>query len=345
MRAFHHPDQSRHDPRFFLQRGEVRRNFEVPARVASLLAGLDELGMAAEAAPLPDAAALADVHTRDYLDFLADAARDWAALPDAGPEVVANVHPSPEMLAQGARPGSGVIGRAGWFTADTACPIGPGTWEACLASAGAALAAAAEAARGGTAYALCRPPGHHAYAARAGGHCYVNNAALAVRALRRAGAARVAVIDIDSHHGNGTQGIFWEDGEVLAVSVHADPARYYPWYVGHADERGAGPGEDWNLNLPLPIGSGDGAWLDAIRRGVEAARGFGAEALVVPLGFDASEDEPLAALKVTPDGFARAGAALASLRLPTAIAQEGGYNVELLGTLLARFLSGWGEAA
>lgn len=346
MRAFHHPDQSRHDPRFFLQRGAVRPNFEVPGRAASLLSGLGRIGLRPDAAPLPDAEALAAVHARDYLDFLATAARDWAALPGgaAGPEVVANIHPSPEMLAQGAKPGDGVIGRAGWFTADNACPIGAGTWEACLSAAGAALAAAAVAAEGGTAYALCRPPGHHAYAARAGGHCYVNNAALAARALRRAGAARVAVIDIDSHHGNGTQGIFWEDGDVLTVSVHADPARYYPWYVGHPEERGAGAGEGRNLNLPLPFGTGDGAWLEAIGRGIEAARRFGAEALVVPLGFDASEHEPLAALAVTADGFARAGAALAAMRLPTAITQEGGYNVELLGDLLARFLRGWGGA-
>ena len=345
MRAFHHPDQMRHNPRFFLLRGEVRRNYEVPARAEALLAGLGELGIVAERAPPADADALAAVHARDYLEFLESAARDWAALPDAGPEAVPNVHPTPEMLAQGARPGPGVVGRTGWFAADTACPIGPGTWEACLAAAGTALAAAAEAAEGGSAYALCRPPGHHAYPARAGGHCYVNNAALAVEALRRAGAARVAVIDIDSHHGNGTQGVFWEEGAVLTVSVHADPARYYPWYVGYADERGAGDGEGRNLNLPLPIGSGDDAWLDAIRHAAEAARRFGAEALVVPLGFDASEDEPLAALKVTPDGFARAGAALAGLRLPTAITQEGGYNLDLLGTLLARFLTGWGEAA
>ena len=345
MRAFHHPDQMRHAPRFFLLRGAVRPNYEVPARAASLLAGLGELGIAAETAPLPDAGALAAVHTRDYLDFLTGAARDWAALPDAGPEAVANIHPSPEMLAQGARPGPGSVGRAGWFTADTACPIGPGTRDACLAAAGTALAAAAEAAKGGSAYALCRPPGHHAYAARAGGHCYVSNAALAAEALRRAGAERVAVIDIDSHHGNGTQGIFWEDGAVLTVSVHADPNRYYPWYVGHVDERGAGAGEGRNLNLPLPFGSGDGAWLEAIGHGAEAARRFGAEALVVPLGFDASEHEPLAALAVTPDGFARAGAALAGLRLPTAITQEGGYNVELLGPLLARFLTGWGGGA
>jgi acetoin utilization deacetylase AcuC-like enzyme len=344
MRAFHHPDQMRHTPRFFLVRGVVRANFEVPERAASLLAGLEAMGIAPDLATPADRAALTRVHTPDYVEFLAGAAEAWAELPNPGPEVVANMHPSPEMLAQGARRGPHVISDAGWFTADAACPIGPGTWEACAAAAGVALAAAAEAAAGRSAYALCRPPGHHAYAARAGGHCYINNAALAVEALRAAGAKRVATLDIDSHHGNGTQGIFWDRGDVLTVSVHGDPTRYYPWYVGHAEERGAGAGEGRNINMPLRIGSGDGPWLEAVARGVQAARDFGAEALVVSLGFDASEHEPLNALSVTADGFARAGALISGLKLPSAIIQEGGYNVELLGTLLQRFLTGWGDA-
>ncbi|MDO9707919.1 histone deacetylase family protein [Paracraurococcus sp. LOR1-02] len=342
MRAFHHPDQARHTPRFFLIRGEVRPNYEVPERAASLLLGLEALGIAPEVAPVPDRAALLRVHTADYIEFLSTAAAAWAALPNAGPEVVANTHPTPDMLANGARPGGHVVGNAGWYTADVACPIGPGTWEASLSAAGVALAAAAEAAAGRSAYALCRPPGHHAYAARAGGHCYVNNAALAVEALRAAGATRVATLDIDSHHGNGTQGIFWERGDVLTVSVHGDPSRYYPWFVGHAGERGAGAGEGRNINMPLAIGSGDGPWLEAVARGVQAVRDFGAEALVVSLGFDASEHEPLNALSVTADGFARAGEMIGGLGLPSAIVQEGGYNVDLLGTLLQRFLTGWG---
>ncbi|MFC7474765.1 histone deacetylase family protein [Dankookia sp. GCM10030260] len=344
MRAFHHPDQARHTPRFFLTRGEVRPNFEVPERAASLLAGLDALRILPEIAAPADRAALGRIHAPDYVEFLATAAAAWAALPNGGPEVVANIHPAPEMLAHGARAGDHVIGRAGWYTADAACPIGPGTWEASLAAAGVALAAAAEAAAGRSAYALCRPPGHHAYAARAGGHCYINNAALAVEALRSAGAKRVATLDIDSHHGNGTQGIFWERDDVLTVSVHGDPTRYYPWYVGHAAERGAGPGEGRNVNMPLAIGSGDAVWLEAVTRGVQAAREFGAEALVVSLGFDASEHEPLNALNVTADGFARAGALIAGLGLPSALIQEGGYNIDLLGSLLQRFLTGWSEA-
>ncbi|WP_149537588.1 histone deacetylase family protein [Siccirubricoccus phaeus] len=345
MRAFFHPDQRRHTPRFFLIRGQIRPNFEIPARAEALLEGLSALRLAPENAALPARAMLESVHAPDYLDYLAGAAAAWAALPDAGPEVVPNMHATADALANGARRPESIVGQAAWYSADNACPIGPGTWEASLAAAGVALAAAAEAAAGRTAYALCRPPGHHAYRARAGGHCYLNNAALAVQALRRAGAKRVATLDIDSHHGNGTQGIFWEDGGVFTFSTHGDPNRYYPFFTGHAEERGAGPGEGLNLNAPLPFGTGDDGWLKAIRSGIAAAERFGAEALVVSLGFDASEHEPLNALAVTADGFARAGALLGGMKLPSAIIQEGGYCVEWLGRLLERFLTGWGEAA
>ena len=344
MKTFAHPDQARHTPRFFLMRGEVCPNYEVPARAAALEAALHRLGLP-PATPSPAGRSrLETVHRPDYLDFLEGAVRAWEALTSRGPEVVPNLHATADALANGARRPESIIGQVAWYTADNACPIGPGTWEAAVAAAGVALAAAAEAAEGRTAYALCRPPGHHAYAARAGGHCYINNAALAAQALRDAGCPRVAVIDIDSHHGNGTQGIFWERGDVLTVSVHGDPNRYYPFFTGYPEERGAHAGEGRNLNLPLPIGSGDEAWLAAIGHAIAAARDFGAEALVVSLGFDASEHEPLKALSVTADGFARAGAALAGLALPTAIVKEGGYNVDLIGTLLERFLTGWGEA-
>lgn len=342
MKAFAHPAEARHDPRFFLMRGRLRPNFEIPARAAALAEGLARLGITPALPPPAPRAALEAVHAPAYLDFLRDAAAAWAALPDPGPEVVGNVHPTPEMLAQGASCPAGLVGQVGWFTADTACPIGPGTWDAALGAAACALAAAGEAASGRTAYALCRPPGHHAYAARAGGHCYVNNAALAAQALRDAGAARVAVLDIDSHHGNGTQGIFWERGDVLTVSVHGDPNRYYPWFVGHAGEVGAGAGAGCNLNLPLAQGLGDAEWLAAIRAGLAAIAAFRADALVVSLGFDASEHEPLGFLRVTVDGFARAGAMIAAAHLPTAIIQEGGYNVEVIGGLLERMLGAWG---
>ena len=344
MKTFADASQAGHTPSFFLQRGRVRRNFEVPERAAALEAALHRMGLA-PATPQPLApGALAAVHRADYIDFLATAAAEWAKLPDPGPEAVANIHPVPEMVANGGRTGANIIARTGRYTADTGCPIGPGSWAAIQGAAACALAAAAEAAKGGVAYALCRPPGHHAYAGRAGGHCYVNNAALAAQHLRDAGAARVAILDIDSHHGNGTQGIFWERGDVLTISIHGDPDNYYPWFVGRTHERGAGAGDGRNMNMPLPFGTPDEGWLDALRYALAPIRDFKADALVVALGFDASKDEPLYALAVTEDGFARAGQMIGALGLPTAITQEGGYNVDLIGTLLERFLNGWAAA-
>jgi acetoin utilization deacetylase AcuC-like enzyme len=341
MRVFWDPVQLRHTPRFFLLRGQVRPHLEVPGRAEALLAACREMQMEITVPPPADTAALLAVHTRDYLDFLRDAAAAWSALPDAAEEALPNTHPAPEMLASGGRMPEGISGRVGWYTTDLACPIGVGTWEAARSAAAGALAAGDIAAAGGSAYALARPPGHHAYTARAGGHCYLNNAAIAAERLRATGASRVAVLDIDSHHGNGTQGMFWQRADVLFVSVHGDPNRYYPWYTGHADERGAGAGEGFNMNLPLPFGTTDAGWLAAIRTGIQAIRHFGAEALVVSLGFDASRDEPLNALAVTADGFARAGAEIGTLRLPTAIVQEGGYNLSVIGTLLKRFMGGF----
>jgi acetoin utilization deacetylase AcuC-like enzyme len=343
MKVFWHNAQLKHAPRFFLARGVQRANFEVPARAEALLAACQTMRLDIVTPEPVTRAALLTIHDPAYLDFLREAHAAWTALPDMGHEVVANSHPSPEMLSNGARSPEHVIGQAGWFTTDTACPIGPFTWESACWAAACALAAADEAAAGRSAYALARPPGHHTFRARAGGHCYINNAALATERLRALGASRVAVLDIDSHHGNGTQGIFWDRPDVLFVSLHGDPNRYYPWFTGHAAERGGAPGEGFNLNFPLPIGSGDDVWFAALRAGIDAIRSFRPDALVVSLGFDASEHEPLNALAVTADGFARAGEAIGGLRLPTAIVQEGGYNIAFLGELLTRFLGGFGQ--
>jgi len=343
MQTFADPAQLRHTPQFFLQRGQVRRNFEVPERAGALLAALHRMGLVPKEPGAATREALLTVHDAGYIDFLEGATRAWNGLQERGPEAVANMHPSPEMLEQGAICPDSIIGRVGWYTADTACPIGPGTWEAAAGAAGVALAAADSVAQGGTAYALCRPPGHHAYAGRAGGHCYINNSALAAERLRAAGAAKVATLDIDAHHGNGTQGIFWQRADVLTLSVHGDPSGYYPWYVGHAGETGAGAGAGFNVNLPLARGTTDDAWLAAIDAAIARVRGFGADALVVPLGFDASEHEPLSFLSVSADGFARAAEKLAALNLPTVLVQEGGYAVEVIGGLLERFLNAWGR--
>jgi acetoin utilization deacetylase AcuC-like enzyme len=339
MKAFWNDVQLRHAPQFFLQRGRVRPNYEVPARAEMLLAACRRLGLEVVSPPAGPRCAILAVHDHAYLEFLRTAPAAWDALSEKGPELVASSHPSPEMLANGAVLPEGVVGQIGWFTADTSCPITPDTFASAEAAAFGAVAAADEASAGRTAYALARPPGHHAYAARAGGHCYLNNAAIAAQRLRTNGAARVAILDIDSHHGNGTQGIFYNRPDVLFLSVHGDPNRYYPWYVGHAGETGGPDAPGSNCNFPLAFGTGDAGWLAAIEAGLAAIRDFRADALVVSLGFDASKDEPLAALAVTEQGFARAGEAIGALRLPSVIVQEGGYNLDVIGGLLEKFLT------
>ena len=190
------------------------------------------------------------------------------------------------------------------------------------------------------AYALSRPPGHHAFGDLAGGFCFLNNAGIAAERLRAAGL-RPAILDVDVHHGNGTQGIFYGRDDVLTVSLHADPARFYPFFWGHAQERGEGRGTGCNLNLPLPRGTDYVAYLAALEIALERVGSFGTEVLVVALGLDASIDDPFKGFAVTQDGFARIGAAIAKAGLPTLFVQEGGYLSPSLGANLTRTLTGF----
>jgi acetoin utilization deacetylase AcuC-like enzyme len=192
-------------------------------------------------------------------------------------------------------------------------------------------------------YALCRPPGHHAYRDLAGGFCFMNNSAIAAEHLRTK-HERVAILDVDVHHGNGTQGIFYSRPDVLTVSIHADPTGYYPFVWGYADEKGEGNGLGTNLNIPLAIGTGDDGFIDALALAEKTIKSFAPTALVLALGLDASEHDPLAALKVTTPGFNRIGQAVARFGLPTVIVQEGGYLSDILGANLTSTLAGFEQA-
>ena len=340
MKAVYDEAHRGHDPQFFLVRGVRMRSTEQPERADRLLAGLAAGGHALVPPTRFGPGPRARVHGPDYLGFLSGAWDEWAALPDAGPEMIANVHP---VRYPGRYP-TGLVGRLGWHTADTACPIGPGTWDAACAAADVATTAAQLVLDGeAAAYALCRPPGHHAFRDMAGGFCFLNNSAIAAEHLRRK-HERVAILDVDVHHGNGTQGIFYERPEVLTVSLHTDPANFYPFVWGHADERGAGPGQGANLNLPLPPGTGDDGYLQALQTAARTIHAFAPGALVVALGLDASEHDPLKGLAVTTDGFRRIGAALARLGLPTVLVQEGGYLSDVLGANLTAVLGGYESA-
>lgn len=329
--------QIRHDPKHFLSSGAARPNPEMPERARRLFAAARDAGLKHVAPDDRGMAPLAAVHTPEYLEFLQTIHTRWQRIPEASPEVVPNVHPDRRDCLYPAS----AVGQAGYHLADTACPISAETWESAYWSAQTAAHGAALVAGGADwVYALSRPPGHHAFADLAGGFCFLNNSAIAAQRLR-AVHDRVAILDVDLHHGNGTQGIFWRRGDVLTVSIHVDPVRFYPFFWGAAGERGDGPGHGFNLNLPLSRGTGDAGFLDALDAAGRRIAAFAPGALVVALGLDAHADDPFGGLTVTTDGFGAIGARAAALGLPTVIVQEGGYLCDALGANLASFLDGF----
>ena len=345
MRTFFHPDQRLHDPQQFMRVGRIARPTDVPSRCDVLLATLEARGLAPTA---PEPAGLGPalaVHSPDYLDFLATIYEGWSALPDAGPEVLPNLSPywnaRPGETRQPCRPES-LVARAGHYLGDLSVPIGPHSWQSILAASHCAAAAADAVLSGETsAYALCRPSGHHARRDRASGFCYVNNAAIAAQRLR-SHYDRVAVLDIDAHHGDGTQEIFYARDDVQTISIHADPNVYYPFYTGYPEERGVAAGEGRNLNLPLPAGASDAEYHAAIDRALEEATTFGAQALVLSLGFDGHREDPIGLLDISTRAFQGVGERVRSIDLPTVIIQEGGYQTSVIGTCLDEFLGGFG---
>ncbi len=334
--------QLAHDPQFFLTSGARAPCPEKPARVAALLRGVARLGGPVVRAPGAGIGPISAVHPVRYLTFLQTIHARWSRIEGASAEVIANIHPDGQ---RGGYPKS-AVGQAGFHMTDTSCPISATTWAAALASAQTAVHAA-DLVLGGerAAYALCRPPGHHAFGETAGGFCYLNNSAIAAQRLRDAGpngkARRVAVLDVDLHHGNGTQGIFYARGDVLTISIHAHPERFYPFFWGYGEETGEGEGEGANLNLPLARGAGDAAFMAALDVALERVTLWGADTLVLALGLDAFQGDPFAGLAVSTAGFGQIGRAVAGLGLPTVIVQEGGYLCPELGDNLAAVLRGF----
>lgn len=338
-------EQQAHHPKQFLVSGVMRDCPEIPQRAQVLEDAARAAGHRLQEAEDRGLGPIAAVHTPEYLEFLESIHDRWRLIEGSSEEVLPNVHPQARHAPQDTfgYPQT-PVGRAGYHMADTACPISAGTWRAALAAAWTALQAGNLVYAGApAAYALCRPPGHHAYADMAGGFCYLNNTAIVAQDLTASGR-RVAVLDVDLHHGNGTQGIFYRRGDVLTVSLHADPARFYPFFWGHAQERGEGQGLGANLNLPLELGTGDEGFLEALSSALQRVGAFAADTLVVALGLDAYEQDPLAGLKVSTPGFARIGEAIAALGLPTVLVQEGGYPTPALGDNLVSFLGGFESA-
>ena len=341
MKIVYSDAHRKHDPQQFMVRGKLRRSNEQPERAFRLLSAAKTAGHEIILNEDFGAEARAAIHTPQYLRFLETAYLRWQAQDDPSAEVMPNIHPFP---GQPCTYPDGIVGQAGYHMADIACSIGEHTWDAAIASAHCATHAA-RLVMGGerVAYALCRPPGHHAYADRAAGFCYLNNVAIAAQQMR-AMYDRIAIIDIDVHHGNGTQGIFYRRADVLTVSLHADPSAFYPFFTGFAFEHGEGDGLGYNLNTALPIGSTLESYLPPFNKALDAVRAYAPGALVVALGLDAHEGDPYKGLGIKTEDFAVLLASIARLNLPTVLIQEGGYLSEHLGGNLVSALEGFASA-
>ena len=334
MRGFFDPRQRAHAPATELHNGGFVPYAETPARADAILAALGRIEAPADHGEAPILA----VHDAGYVDFLKTAPARWAEAGRPG-DVLGYVWP-----IVGRRPLrlDRIDALAGRYSLDASTPLTADTWTSAYWSA-QSVVSALDAVRGGdrAAFALCRPPGHHAGRDYLGGYCTLNTAAIAAQAALDAGARRVAIVDIDYHHGNGTQDIFWMRGDVFYASIHADPATDYPFYWGHADETGDGAGEGATLNLPLP----QGTTLDAFRRAqgeaLAAIACFDPELLIVSFGADTWAGDPISHFRIETRDYAVLAADIAACGWPTLIAMEGGYAIDALGANVETFLSGF----
>ncbi|MGN6144171.1 MAG: histone deacetylase family protein [Mesorhizobium sp.] len=338
MLVVHHPDQALHDPEHVFRMGQFLPQPDRAERYRIFLAQASLHASRIVEAPIGGLEPVLAVHDTDYVRFFETVWQRWRAVPGAGPVVIPSVHPTHRMR----RKPEDLLGELGWYSNSTSCPIMEGSFTAAFASACSAVHAAdllMEGA-GNAIYALCRPPGHHAYADLMSGVCFFNNAAIAAQRLRSR-FDKVAIIDIDVHHGNGTQDIFWARDDVLFASLHVDPRHGPPYYAGYADEIGEGAGRGLTLNLPMPVGTGDADYLAALDRVFAAIAAFGPSAIVVSMGLDASAHDPVQTFRISNEGFHEIARRIDALPMPKLLVQEGGYLNPNLGACLGAFLSGF----
>ncbi|WP_373503791.1 histone deacetylase family protein [Aestuariivirga sp.] len=332
--------QRSHAPREFIVSGKPQPIPEVPERIDMLLEGVRRIGGPVVAPPGIFGDTIALVHDRRYIQFLSTLWERWRRIPDVAESPSANVF----ALGRATLPPAGypdsVVGQCGYHLGDGSCPVTAMTWESARASAATAAHGAGLVLHGESlVYALCRPPGHHAASDMAAGFCYFNNAALAAEILTRAGK-RTAILDIDVHHGNGTEAIFYDRADVLTVSIHAHPKRFYPFFWGYSEERGRGAGEGYNLNLPLERGTTVKPYQIALDTALKRVADFGADTLVLAAGLDIAIDDPFKGFAIQTPEFEVIGRQIAGLSLPSLVVQEGGYPSPHLGSNLASLLKG-----
>lgn len=343
MRVIYSDKHKLRDAKTELYGGELVSPFEAPFRAEWILQAVKDHGHGPVDVPHTfDLSVAAEIHDEKYLEFMATVWERWVGDGYKG-EAIPTCFPARRF--EQARPPRDVEGALGYygFAAETA--ITETTWQAAIASMQVALTAADHLAEDSKpVFALCRPPGHHCSIDQFGGYCFINNAAAAAQYLRNKGASRVAVLDVDFHHGNGTQDIFYERGDVFFASIHGDPLDAFPHFLGFADETGKGAGEGANANYPLLPGTPYEVWAAALDDAIGKIEAFGAEALVVSLGVDTFENDPISFFKLTSEDFTRYGERLGKLGLPTLFCMEGGYGVKEIGLNVANVLNGFESA-
>lgn len=335
-------DHNEHSGLLVPRGDKLAESSECPARAINVIKAIRAADFGTVIEPVGfDDNRLTRIHAPDFVEFLQSAWPEWLASGESG----TNARPD-TFVGTGMRHANtqSIVGKLGRYCFDSTTPFVAGSWQAIRTSANIALTAADVVRHGENhAFAVCRPPGHHATVNYYGGYCYLNNAALAVQLLLDEGAQRIATLDVDYHHGNGTQSIFYERNDVLTVSLHADPKLEYPFFIGYADERGNGPGEGFNINYPLPFDTDWASYEAALGDALRQVRGFGPDALVVSLGLDTYVDDPTTYFGIRTDDYVHMGNRIGALGLPTLVVLEGGYSAEHIGANSLSFLTGLEE--
>ncbi len=337
-------DAHRHqDGQYEFIDGTLKPPVENPKRADAILARVREVALGDVIEPRDfGTGPLARVHQQNFLSFLETAHDRWR---DAHGDYDALPLDWPVRGMRQIEPDA-IDGKLSYFSFDAGSPITRGTWAAATAAANVALNGGALIREGERAvFSLCRPPGHHAAADFYGGYCFLNNAAIAAQALRDADAERVAILDVDYHHGNGTQAIFYHRADVLYASLHADPRQEFPFFLGYADERGEGAGEGANWNYPMPWGTAFDVWAEALDDACRRIADYGPDVLVVSLGVDTYKDDPISRFRLESEDYLAAGERIARVGAPTLFVMEGGYAIEALGLNTVNVLTGFEQAA
>ncbi|GAA2890057.1 acetoin utilization deacetylase AcuC-like enzyme [Aminobacter niigataensis] len=340
MKTVFSPLHAGHGGQMELVAGAIVPGFEKPSRAEIIRKRVESEKLGPILAPeIHDLTAAKRVHAADYIDFLPTVWPQWEA---AGKSGSAIPFAWPTRGLRGDVPPRNIEALLGFYSFDGGASFVKGTWDAIKSSYDVALTAAQLVKAGErAAFALCRPPGHHAGAAFMGGYCFINNAAVAAQWFRDQGATRVAVLDVDYHHGNGTQEIFYDRPDIQVINLHGDPMTEYPFFLGHADERGAGAGEGFNLNYPLPFGTSWAKWNEALEDACQKLAAYAPDVVVVSLGVDTFEKDPISQFKLTSADYPKIGARIARLGLPSLFVMEGGYAVDEIGINAVGVLTGF----